>query len=180
MVSINAVVEHFKKSWKNMVSVLFFLFCYATSICLFLGGVSDPTKPSDLAFPVFLPCATADIVLILAFIFVEAKCFRMKINIPVAIVLICLFVTNLIVVINIPLENTVDFIYQEPSSSLITITNEYKVMYILCYLLLFLNIYISISYAFYRLQFKKQFVWICALIVFAGLFFCNIFIYYRG
>ena len=151
-----------------MLSVLFFLICYGTSILLFLGGVANTANPSDLEFPVFLPCAIADIVLIIVFIVIENKFFKMKINVPLIIILSCLFIVNLVVIATTPLENSVDFIYTNPSTVVVVITNEYKVIYILAFFLLLLNIYISICYAVYRLEFRKQFAWICSLIVLAG------------
>lgn len=155
-----------------MLSLLFFLVCYATSILLFLGGVQDPARPSDLDFPIFLPLAIVDIVVILIFIFLEIKTFKMKINIPLLVILSCLFIMNLIVIITTPLENTFGYIYlDEPGSVLITITNEYKAMYIICFFLLLMNIYISFNYLVFRVEFKRQFAWLCLLIIFGGLVF---------
>jgi len=154
-----------------MLSLIFFLVCYGTSICLFLGGVKDNTIPSDLDFPVFLPLAIADVVLIIVFINTERILFKMKINIPLIIILSCLLVINLVVIITTPLENTFEYVYKgTPYSIVISITNEYKVMYTLCFLLLLLNIYISINYLIQRVHFNKQFVWICLLVVAIGLF----------
>lgn len=154
-----------------MLSVLFFLVCYGTSICLFLGGVKDNTIPSNLDFPVFLLLAIADTILIIVFINIERIFFKMKINIPLIIILSCLFVVNLVVIVTTPLENTFEYVYMDlPGSKVISINNEYKVMYILCFLLLLLNIYISINYLIQRVDFKKHFVWICLLIVAVGLF----------
>ncbi|MBE6133372.1 MAG: hypothetical protein E7178_01755 [Erysipelotrichaceae bacterium] len=55
-------------------------------------------------------------------------------------------------------------------SKIITISNEYKAMYIFCFLLLLLNIYISINYLLQRVDFKKHFIWISSLIIAIGLF----------
>ena len=154
-----------------MLSLLFFLVCYGTSITLFLGGVKDNTIPSDLDFPVFLPLAIADIILIVVFINIERIIFKMKINIPLIIVLSCLFIVNLVVIAITPLENTINYIYMNtPGSKIVTISNEYKVMYILCFFLLLLNIYISINYLIQRVNFKKHFVWISLLVIAIGLF----------
>ena len=107
-----------------MLSVLFFIICYATSILLFLGGVEDQIRPSDLDFSVFLPLAIADVVLIIGFILFERKIFKIRINVPLIIILLCLFIVNMIVIITTPLENTFEYIYnEEPGSILITIVN---------------------------------------------------------
>ena len=154
-----------------MLSVLFFLLCYSTSICLFLGGVEDPSRPTDLEFPVFLPLAIAEVALIIGYIFFENRVFKLKINIPLIIILSCLFIVNLMVIVTTPLENTFNYVYNDaPGSTLITITNEYKVMYIICFILLLLNIYISFNYMVFRLQFKRHFIWICLLGLIIGSF----------
>ena len=151
--------------------MVFFLVCYGTSICLFLGGVKDQTKPSDLDFSIFLPLAIADIVLILMFINIERIFFKMKINIPLIIILSCLFIINLVVITTTPLENSVSYTYLDsPGIATIIITNEYKIMYILCFLLLLLNIYISINYLIQRVNFNKQFIWISWIVIIVGLF----------
>ena len=168
---ISKIGTFLKTNWKDMLSALFFLVCYATSICLFLGGVKYPSSPSDLDYSVFVPLAIADIILIIIFILIEALCFKIKIKIPLIIVLLCLFVVNFIVIINTPIVNTIDYVYVEPASQGILINNEYKVMYIFCFALLLLNIYISIVYATCHLQFKKQFVWLCTLVIVIGLVF---------
>ena len=157
-----------------MLSLLFFIICYATSILLFVGGCTPETTalPSDLEFSTFLPCAIADISLIILFIFIEARFFKMRINIPLIIIMSCLFVVNLIVIVTTPLENTFEYVYLEtPGTALVTITNEHKVMYILCFVLLLLNIYISFNYLFYRVKFSKHFAWICILGIIGGFFF---------
>ena len=152
-----------------MLSLLFFLVCYVTSICLFLGGVADQTRPSDLEFSTFVPLAIADIVLFLIFIFIEVKFFKMKINIPVIIALLTLFIANVAVIASTPLEKTFEYVYRdEPGSTLVSIPSEYKVMYMFCFILMLLNIYISINYLISRLQFKKHFVWICLIGVAMG------------
>ncbi len=165
------IANYFKTNWKDMLSVLFFLICYATSILLFLGGVKDPAIPSDLDFPAFLPCAIADIIFIGIFVLIENKVFKMKINIPLIIILSCLFIVNLVVIITTPLVNTFEYVYRgEPGSSIITITNEWKVMYVLCFFLLLMNVYISFNYLIQIVNFKKHFVWICLLCVSVALF----------
>ena len=157
-----------------MLSLLFFLICYSTSICLFLGGVADQTRPSDLEFGTFLPCAIADIALIILFVFVEVRFFKSRINIPLIIILSSLFIINLMVIITTPLENTFEYIYLEnPGTTIVNITNEDKVMYILCFVLLLLNIYISFNYMIFRMQFKKQFAWICLIGILGGIFFVS-------
>lgn len=153
-----------------MLSLLFFLVCYATSILLFLGGVQHQERPSDLSFSAFLPCAIADIVLILVFIFVENRVFKLKINIPLIIILSCLFIINMIVIITTPLEKSFEYnYYGEWRSTLVLITNEWKVMYIFCFFLMLLNIYISFNYLISRIVFKKHFIWICSLVITIGL-----------
>jgi len=87
------------------------------------------------------------------------------------IILSCLFIVNLVVIATTPLENTIEYVYMDsPESKLITISNEYKVMYILCFFLLLLNIYISINYLIQRVNFKKHFIWICLLVIAVALF----------
>ena len=156
-----------------MLSLLFFLICYSTSILLIVGGCQPETTtwPSDLEFPVFLSCAIADIVLIILFVFVEVRFFKNRVNIPLIILLSCLFVINLIVIVTTPLENTFEYVYlEEPGTKIVTITNEWKVMYVLCFVILLLNIYISFNYMIFRVQFKKQFAWICILGIIIGFF----------
>lgn len=154
-----------------MLSILFFLICYGTSILLFLGGVQDQTKPSDLSFSAFLPCAIADVFLIIGFIFFEKKLFKIKINVPLIIILSTLFFINLITIITTPLEKTFDYSFHNtPSFALVIINDDYKVMYVFCFLLLLLNIYISFTYLLNHVHFKKQFFWLCVLIVSASLF----------
>ena len=160
-----------------MLSVLFFFACFFSSLCLFLGGVKDPSLPTDLDFPLFLPLAIADIALIIGFVFFEIRVFKVKINIPLIIILSVIFIINLIVIATTPLENTFDYIYKEiPKSTVVTITNEWKVMYIICFFLLLMNIYISFNYLFFRVSFNKQFIWICLLGVIFALF-CVIYSY---
>ena len=167
----NMVANYFKTNWKDMLSVLFFLICYATSILLFLGGVQDQTRPSDLEFTVFLPFAIADIVFIIVFIILEIKIFKMKLNIPLIIVLSSLFIVNLLVIATTPLENSFDYVFRgEAKSILVNITNEWKIMYALCFFLLLMNIYISFNYLVYRVNFKKHFTWICLLCVSVAFF----------
>ena len=147
-----------------MLSVLFFLACFFTSISLFLGGVKDPSLPTDLDFPVFLPLAIADIALIIGFVFFENRLFKVKINIPLIIILSVVFIINLIVIATTPLENTFDYLFKEESrSALVIINNEWKVIYIICFFLLLMNIYISFNYLFFRVSYNKQFIWICLL-----------------
>jgi len=154
-----------------MLSLLFFIVCYATSIFLFLGGVQDQTKPTDLSFTVFLPLAIIDALLFIGFIFFENKMFKIKLNIPLIIVLSSLFFINLLVIIFTPLEKTFEYVYHDnPTSTLVAITNEYKVMYILCFLLLLLNIYISFIYLLNHIHFNKQFMWLCITGITIGLF----------
>lgn len=166
------IINYVKTNYKDFLSLVFFLVCYGTSICLFLGGVKDPAAPSDLEFPLFLPLAIADIVLIIVFIFLENRVFKVKINIPLIIVLSCLFIINLVVIATTPLENTISFTYpNQPESILVTISNEYKVEYILCFALLLFNIYISFNYLLYRIKFNKSFAWLCCIIITAALIF---------
>lgn len=165
------IANYFKTNRKDILSLLFFIVCYATSILLFLGGVQDQTRPSDLEFPIFLPLAIADIAMIVLFAFIEIKVFKTKINIPLIIILSCLFITNMVVILTTPLENTLDYMYEEePWSIFVSITNEYKVMYIICFFLLLLNIYISFNYLVFRVEFKRHFAWICVLGLTIGLF----------
>lgn len=169
---MSKIIDYVKANYKDFLSLVFFLVCYGTSICLFLGGVKDPAAPSDLQFPVFLPLAIADTVLIIGFIFLENKLFKLKINIPLIIILSCLFIINLIVIITTPLENTISFVYpNQPESITVTITNEYKVEYILCFALLLFNIYISFNYLLYRIKFNKSFAWLCYIIIVTALVF---------
>lgn len=164
------IAKYFKENWKDMLSVLFFLICYGTSICLFLGGVKDPIIPSDLELPIFMACSLAEIIAISLFVVLEIKIFRMKINIPLVIILFCLLIMNSIVIIATPLTNTFEFnYYNSIGITIITITNEWKMMYLICFFLLLLNIYISFNYLIYRINFKKHFVWICLLCVFFAL-----------
>ena len=138
--------------------------CYATSIFLFLGGVKDQTRPTDLSFNVFLPLAIINALLLIGFIFFEYKVFKIKVNIPLVIILTILFFVNLIVILTTPLEKSFEYTYHDNSMiKNVVINNEYKVMYILCFLLLLLNIYISFIYLFNHIKFRKHFVWFCII-----------------
>ena len=155
-----------------MLSLLLFLACYAWTVCLFLGGVGDQTRPTDLSFPLFIGLAIGNFVLLIVFIFLEIRFFKMRINIPLIIILSCLLIINLIVIVTTPLENTFEYVYLDnPGEILVTITNEDKVMYIICHILLLFNIYISFNYLVYRFAFKKQFIWLLLIIVTAGFIF---------
>lgn len=154
-----------------MISIGLFLLCFITSTLLFLGGVSDQTRPTDLSFPVFLPLAILDIFLLIGFIFYEYKTNKTKINIPLIIILSALFFINLIVIITTPLNNVFEYINKgEDVFKEVTITNEYKVMYIICFLLLLLNIYISFIYLLNHVHFNKQFMWLCIMGIAIGIF----------
>ena len=171
---MKALCAYFKENYKEMLSLLFFLVCYASSILLFLGGTTQETMdwPSDLEFPAFLPCAIVCVVVIILFIFFENRFFKMKINVLLIVILSCLFVANLVVIILTPLENTFEYIHFNTSGiAVVSITNEWKIMYVFCYALLLLNIHISINYLLYRVCFNKQFRWLCEIIIVSGLIF---------
>lgn len=96
----------------------------------------------------------------------------MKINIPLIVILLTLFVVNLINITSIPLDNTINYVYLDnPNSVLISISDTDKLMYILCFFLMLINIYMSINYMLYRIHFKKSFAWLCCIIIIAALVF---------
>ena len=149
-----------------MLSVLFFLFVYLFSICLFLGGLKDPAAPTSLGFSEFIILSILNILFFAAFIFIEIKFFKMKINAQLIIVLLTVFLINIITILITPLDNAINYVYHGSQQSvLITITNEYKIEYIICFFLMLLNIYISINYMIYRVRFSKHFAWLCLIII---------------
>lgn len=171
---MNNIITYIKTNYKDFLSLIFFIVCYIFSIFLFLGGVNDPSLPTDLDSTPFLILSGINILLFAIFIFIEVRYFKMKINIPLIIVLVSLFIINLVNTLIIPLENTVGFEYYpwQPSDSVtVIINNEYKIEYIICFLLLLLNVYISFNYLISRLQFRKGFSWLCCIIIITVLVF---------
>jgi len=120
---------------------------------------------------VFLPLVIIDILLFIGFIFFEYKVFKIQLNIPLIIILSILFFINLIVILTTPLSNVFEYMDKGIESvKKVIISAEYKVMYIFCFLLLLLNIYISFIYLLNHIHFKKQFKWLCIIGITIGLF----------
>lgn len=99
--------------------------------------MNDATRPSEVEYPAFLVLFGLNIFLFLLFIFIEVRYFKMKINIPLIVILLTLFVVNLINITTIPLDNTINYVYLDnPNSVLISISDTDKLMYILCFFLM--------------------------------------------
>ena len=179
MKPLQAIGSYFKDNYKDMLSTIFFLVCTLTAAFLFCGGMKDFRASTDLPYGLFLILALVEIALVLSFLWLERKWFKIPILIPVICVMVALFVVNLVAIVLTPLEQTfVSTSIFEPYkfATTINITDFDKVVYVIRHILLLMGVYVDIVYFLYRFKGNKQFVWISFFVI-AFALFCIIYSY---